>query len=143
MKAIKTQHEITILGEVPQIVDLPNNVVAHCLHYRQAVKLCIERDRSQRSIDDFGQLLKMAKGSLNTILNYNPGQPLKANGSKKRKRNLDIDLINRIQQQAGNRAITQFLELEGRGQLNHQTSSIRKAELMTELAEIERQEANG
>ncbi len=133
------QTEITIIGEVPQVVDLPVQNVALCGHFAAAICLCITQARVKRHDSEWAELLGMPKSSFSAIINYDPNKT-NPDGTKPRKRNLDGNQINVLQRAAGNRAISQWLGLDLAGQCNHQTTATLKADLIARLAEMEEAE---
>jgi len=107
--------------------DAPASLVSQCQNYRDAVRVCIQL--SPFSQDQIAGRLGMAKGSFNLILNRG--------GSEKRKRYLDPDLFEAIETICGNRAITQYFEMQSRGLLNRQNKTERVAALRRELEMLE------
>ncbi len=130
------QTEITIIGEVPQVVDLPVQNVALCGHFAAAICLCTTQARVKRHDSEWAELLGMPKSSFSAIINYDPGKT-NPDGTKPRKRNLDGNQINVLQRAAGNRAISQWLDMELQGQLYHQSAQNRINELRKELERLE------
>lgn len=123
------QREMPLMSELRLRAkqDAPTGLVAMCQNYRDAVRLCIQL--SPYSQDQIACRLGMAKGSFNLILNRG--------GTEKRKRYLDPDLFEAIEDICGNRAITQYFEMQSRGQLNRQNKSERMAALRRELEMLE------
>lgn len=122
---------------MPLPVELPEHQVSMCVTYRDAIKMCMDNSVIPFTRSKWAEKLGMSEGSLSNILNWD-----KKKKSKARKRSLDPDLFDFIQRTAGNKAISQFFELQARGALRSQQSTAnRKQELLAELAELENQEA--
>lgn len=113
---------------VADIRDVPAHLVALCRDYVDAVNLCMNESNVKRTRRTWAGLLGMNEGSLNIILNRG--------GTSERKRNLDANLFDAIQRLAGNRAISQFFDLQSRGLLNHQSTDARIKQLEAELAQL-------
>ena len=126
------QSEMALLGTIRPndevISDAPSNLVALCSNYREVVKLCMNLSHHRMTQGEWADYLGMAEGSLSLILN-----PPRGNH---RKRNLDPELFNKIQMKAGNRAISQFFDMESRGLLNHQSTKTEIELLEARLAEL-------
>lgn len=123
------QREMPLMSELRLRAkqDAPAQLVAMCNNYREAVLLCIQL--SNFTQDMIASRLGMAKGTFSTIL--------RRGGSEKRRRYLDPDLFEAIEDICGNRAITQYFEMQSRGQLNRQNKSERMAALRRELEMLE------
>ena len=124
------QRKLPLMSELSRKAkqDAPAQLIAQCQNYRDAVRICIQL--GPYSQDQMAELLGMSKGNLNLIINRG--------GSEKRARYLDPDLFEGIENLCGNRAITQYFEMQSRGQLNRQNTSERIAALKQELALLER-----
>lgn len=111
--------------------EVPAALVAQCSNYRDAVALCIQFGHfTQQQI---AGRLGIDQGTFSHIL--------RRGGSEKRRRYLDPDMFEAIEGICGNRAITQYFEMQSRGQLNRQNKTARIAALKRELAEAEMLEA--
>ena len=123
------QREMPVMCDVRLRVkqDAPAALVAQCRNYRDAVRLCIQL--GPYSQDQMADLLGMTKGALNLIINRG--------GSEKRRRYLDPDLFEGIENLCANRAITQYFEMQSRGHLNRQNKAERIAAIKRELAQLE------
>ena len=123
------QQEIFLgLREIKEMRDVPEHLVALCRDYIDAVNLCMNESRTKRTRRTWSEHLEMHEASLSLILNKG--------GSEGRKRNLDPNLFDVIQRLAGNRAISQFFDLQSRGLLNHQSATTRIKQLEEELAQL-------
>tara|TARA_S200002703_G_scaffold98191_1_gene84877 strand:+ start:2008 stop:2412 length:405 start_codon:yes stop_codon:yes gene_type:complete len=101
------QLNMPLIGDSKQIIDLPYDEVARLSTPLQAVRHCVFKiDLTE---DDWADYLGIKQGTLNAILN--------ADKHDHRKRNFPLHWINLIQRKAGNRCITQFLDLESKGML--------------------------
>ena len=110
------------------IQDVQSYLVAQCETWKDATRLCMALSHVKRSSKAWAAILGITPGTLSMILNE----------SGERKRKLDPDEINTIQRAAGNRAISQWMDLELRGLLNHQNDRQEKInELRAELALLE------
>lgn len=107
MISINKQLNLNLIGEVRQMVDLPYEEVARCSTPLQAVKHCMLKiDLTE---EDWAEYLDTTQSTLNQILN--------SDKAKRRKRNFPLEWINLIQVKAGNRCISQYFDLESKGQL--------------------------
>jgi len=130
-----SQYEIkTGPYEVKELVDLPAYLVAQCQDYIDAVNLCMNQSRVKRTRRAWAYELGMSEGALNIILNKG--------GSSGRRRTLSPELFQTIQRLAGNKGIAQYFSMEIDGLLNHQSTITRKQQLLAELKELEKLEAN-
>lgn len=107
MISINKQLNLNLVGEVRQMVDLPYEEVARCSTPLQAVKHCISK--IGLSEEYWAEYLDTTQSTLNQILN--------SDKAKRRKRNFPLEWINLIQTKAGNRCISQYFDLESKGQL--------------------------
>lgn len=122
--------------EVRAMKHLPDDLVACCDNWQDAVMLCMEKATVRRTRAAWAEFLGYeTEGALSTILNSGRRK------DGKRRRLMDPDLFEPLQQEAGNRAIDDYFELKKLGRLNHQRVHNRKAELLEELKQIEQQEA--
>lgn len=123
------QREMPVMGvlAVKPKQEAPVRLVAQCSNYREAVALCIEFGRFTQS--QVASRLGIAEGTFSMIL--------RRGGSEKRRRYLDPDLFEAIEDICGNRAVTQYFDLQSRGQLNRQNKDDRIAALRRELALLE------
>jgi len=123
------QREMPLMQDmgVKSIADAPVQLVAQCQHYRHAVALCIELGRFTRA--QIASRLGIDEGTFSHIV--------QRGGSEKRKRYLDPDLFGAIEHLCGNRAISQYFDMQSRGLLDRQNKNQRIAALRRELAELE------
>lgn len=122
---------------IADIRDIPAHLVAQCRDYIDAVNLCMNESTVKRTRRAWASLLdevdgKMKEGTLNLILNRG--------GKSERKRTLDPNYFDVIQRLAGNRAISQFFDMQSKGLLNHQSADSRIKQLEAELAQLKHQE---
>ena len=130
----QVQTEMQLMGQIDlEIRDLPAEQVAHCSHWAQAIRLCMDRSRVRRTQDSWAELLGMTRGALNTILNSDTAA--KREG---RERYLSIDLATDIQVLAGNRAIEQYMSMRRQGLLNCQRPVMGEIELLEEQLRLAR-----
>lgn len=94
-----------------ELSDAPAHLVAACQTHLDAVRLCIRLSRIERTYENWADLLCLSKGAFSLLLN---------GGSADRKRHFDPSLFERIQLEAGNRAISQWFDFMGKGLLNRQ-----------------------
>lgn len=126
------QREIPIFSETMDVIDLPASLVAICRNFTEALQLCIRESRVKRTHQEWGELLGMAKGTFSQIINRNE--------RTQRVRYLDGDRINQVQRLAGNRAISQWLDMDLHGQLNHQSAENRIRHLQAEIEKIKQEQ---
>ena len=105
------QLDLSLLGEVRQIIDLPYDEIARCTTPLSAVRHCM--GKIDISEEMWAECLGVTQGALNNIINADHIQ-------QKRTRNFPLHWINLIQRKAGNRCISQYLDLESKGQLRCQ-----------------------
>lgn len=115
---------------VAEIRDLPEAQIQMCGDYIDAVNLCMNQGVVRYTRRRWAEILGMSEGSLNIILNKG--------GTSKRKRHLDPNLFEAVESHSGNRAISQFFDLQSRGKLFRQNKTTRKQELLAELAALEK-----
>jgi len=113
---------------VKDIEDAPAHLVAQCRTHQEAVQLCMRLSHVKRTETRWAEIYGTTRGTFNLLLN---------GGTKARKRYIDPEKFNLIQQWAGNRAIAQWFDMESRGLLNHQKPrDARIRELEAQLAEL-------
>lgn len=111
------QLNLSLIGEVREMKDLPYNEVAICNTPYDAVRRCI-RGITHAYIAD---LLGMKQGTFTSMVNRDINEiTAKKNNKEFRPRNFDLHLVNQIQTIAGNRCISQYFDLESKGQLFRQ-----------------------
>lgn len=120
MRSNDKQLNLGLLGETRQMIDLPYQEVSQCSTPLQAVKHCMSK--IVYSEDEWAEYLSTTQGTLNQILN--------SDIAKRRKRNFPLEWINLIQLKAGNRCVSQYFDLESKGQLLSQQRQ--ETELTTE-----------
>jgi hypothetical protein len=120
--------EMAVFGLTKPITDAPPEYIAMCNDVVDAVNLCMNLSTVRYTRGAWALYLGMAEGSLSLILNKG--------GSSKRKRFINPDLFGQIQERAGNRAISQYFDMESRGLLNRQSKKTRIQELEAELARL-------
>ncbi len=125
------QRVIPMVGDIIKVTDAPSNLVAICRDYIDAVNLCMNLSVIRRSRRQWATLLGMKEGSLSLILNKG--------GTSDRRRTLDPNLFEDIQENAGNRAISQFFDMQSRGLLNSQSKQNRIDQLEEELKQLKGQ----
>lgn len=125
------QRVIPMVGDIIKVTDAPSNLVAICRDYIDAVNLCMNLSVIRRSRRQWATLLGMKEGSLSLILNKG--------GTSDRRRTLDPTLFEDIQENAGNRAISQFFDMQSRGLLNSQSKQNRIDQLEEELKQLKGQ----
>lgn len=126
---MRNQQEISFGPyQVSQIRDVSDDLVAMCRDYIDAVNLCMNQSTVRRTRRKWAELLEMSEGNLNLILNRG--------GSSGRKRYMDPNLFEDVQLLAGNRAISQFFDIQIRGGLQHQNMKSRIEELEAELEQL-------
>jgi hypothetical protein len=123
------QREMPLMRDMSERTkaEVPAQLIAQCRNYREAVSLCIQ----------FG---RFTQGQVAGRLGIDEGtfcHILRRGGSEKRKRYLDPDLFEAIEDICGNRAITQYFQMQSHGLLNRQNTGDRIAALRRELAELE------
>ena len=125
------QYEMPVLGDCSyELKALPYQDVARCSTFEEAVHLCIRRSIVWRTQDTWAELLGVSKSYFNQVIN---------GGSPDKPRHMGHPLRSKLQRLAGNTAITQWEDLELKGQLICQiNANSREAQLRAELAEIER-----
>lgn len=105
----------------------PTYLVAQCRTWKQAVELCMALSSVKRSRSAWAELLGVTPGTLSMILNK----------SGERRRKLDADELNLIQKAARNRAISQWMDMDLAGELNHQNAKLKRInELEAELESL-------
>lgn len=121
--------EFAFVGQVAGgIEEAPTYLVAQCRTWKESVEVCMALSSVKRNRKTWAELLGVTSGTLSMILNE----------SGERKRKLDPQEINLIQKAAGNRAISQWMDMELRGQLNHQNAKAKRInELKAELTALE------
>jgi hypothetical protein len=107
------QRELPLFQAVQggQLVDLPFAVIAACDTPLHAVRACMRNSRIKRTQENWGELLGFSKGAWSLLIN---------GGSSDRKRHMPPEIFEAIQLEAGNRAISQWFDLMGKGMLNRQ-----------------------
>lgn len=115
---------------VPDLKDAPADLVASCRTVCEAVRLCMNLAQQRYSEAWYAEQLGFRQGTFNFILN---------GGTPKRRRYLNPDLFEQIEVLAGNRAISQYFDLQSRGLLVRQRPErqARIAALRQELQELE------
>lgn len=123
------QREMPLMRDmsVQTKTDAPVQLVSQCRNYREAIALCIHLGRFTQG--QIASRLGIDEGTFCHIL--------RRGGSEKRKRYLDPDLFGAIEDICGNRAISQYYDMQSRGLLNRQNKNDRIAALRRELAELE------
>lgn len=122
------QEQLRLMGEVNgEVANLPWNVVSQCRTIHAAYRLCISQSRTYRTHDNWAALIGLKhRGSFNRILNCDQ-QPdnreiVKRIGPDFEGEQLNAHRVVRIQKAAGNRAISQWIELYEKGMLDCQKS---------------------
>lgn len=107
------QRELPLFQAVQggQLDDLPVSVVAACNTGLDAIRLCMRAARIKRTQEQWAELMGYAKGTWSLMVN---------GGSSDRRRYIPFEVIERIQMEAGNRAVSQWFEMLGKGMLNRQ-----------------------
>lgn len=107
------QFEMPLMQDVSAraLVSLPDDLVSRCNHQHEAVSLCMRNARIKRTIENWADMLGTSKGTLSLLLN---------GGSRDRKRYFPPEMIEQIQREAGNRAVSQWWRLLGEGMLYRQ-----------------------
>lgn len=125
MKSNNKQLPLRLFGLVGQIKDLPYEEVRLCNNPYQAVRLCIKH----KNHEWLAESLDMKQGTFTNMVNRDIlERNAKKEGKKFRARNMDLGLINQIQALCGNRAISQYLDLESKGQLRCQQDELFEAQ---------------
>jgi len=95
------------------MIELPFHEVAMQPTFYAALRLCMNNARPRLTDSQWSDHLGTTQGTFNYIVNHD------RNVAKGRK-HCPPEWINAVQQVARNYAITQWLDAEARGQLNHQ-----------------------
>lgn len=125
------QYEIPVLADCSYAIrELPYQEVANQSTFEEAVYLCMRRSIVFRTQDTWAELLGVSKSYFNQVIH---------GGTEKQPRHMGWKLESKLQRLAGNKAITQWRDLELSGQLRCQLhADQREAELKAELDEIQR-----
>lgn len=133
------QRTMPLLGVMDtKTKDVDPVAIAGCSHWAQAFRLCLRRSRVKRDQRSWADLLGMSVGTLNTLLNADHHSQ---RGS--RVRHLNMDLVESIEDLAGNNAISQYQAMRKQRQLYCQRAQVtpeqEMAELRARLAQLEAQ----
>ena len=126
------QRQMPLMGAVKGGIDeVPTDYIRPCRTIQEAMWVGIRT--SHLPAEAVGDALGYSKGHWSQILNCNASK--RGKGFK----GLHPGLYRNFAEVTGNWALYQFLEMERRGQLNHQRNDVeqRRAQLLAELAELE------
>lgn len=129
---MEKQLEIPLLGTISNTVkELPEDLVSLCRTKTDAYRLCLNQAKVKKNQKDWAEDLGISRSYLTMILNSDTSDLPK---------HMPPLVELKLMQIAGNKAPIQWMEMYLEGRLVHQkTVEQRKAELLRELEEIERQ----
>jgi hypothetical protein len=120
---------LALLGELTnELKELDAHLVAMCDTHPQAVRLCMDRSRVQRTQEDWADAINMNRSQFKQAISTN----------NKRTKNLPAEKEEDLQVAAGNLAISQWRKLYRMGMLNCQrTHADQLAEAKALVARLE------
>jgi len=126
------QGEMPFMSVLKDKVNAPSHLVASCRDYTDSIRLCMSLSNPKRNERAWAELLEMSPGNLSAVLNSR---------FSKRKRFMNPDLYPVIEDLAGNRAISQFFEMQSKGMLNSQSKQVEIHALEARLTELRARES--
>ncbi len=125
---MNNQSEISMFCVIPELEDVPKHYVASCKTFREAIALCMSQARVKETRSMWASCINVSEAYLSAVIN----------GTGKYPKSLNPDQIHELQTAAGNRAITQWMDMRSRGLLNSQSKQAEIARLEAQLAEARR-----
>lgn len=120
------QQELRLLGELTnELKRLDDKLVARYSTHSQAVRLCLDKSRVHRSLDDWADIIGMNRSQFKQCISRDPTKHLPATAEEE------------LQKVAGNTAIAQWRELyRNNGLVCQDPKAQEEAELIERLATI-------
>lgn len=124
------QREFGFFGSTPLPDLLPEDEIALCANFKDALALCIRRSRVKRSQGDLAALVGIHPTQFSKILH----------GAKGQGWHLEPGLIAELERQCGNHAITQWLAYQSGLQIVPDSQAAReKRALERKIVSLERE----
>ena len=131
------QQELQIFGAMPGgLKDVPGFAVAQCSTEQAAIRLCVYNDNSGRSQEKIADAIGWSRARFNSGIHCDL---LDSDGLPRKMHRFSMAEAKLIQKVCGNRAISQWWEMEEKGLLDCQKVKSEESEefqLLRRLAEI-------